>query len=60
MIGSSDALGAEPKDLPISPSEVAASIYQGLGLDPKARLKGPDNQSIPLADAEPIAELFGG
>jgi uncharacterized protein (DUF1501 family) len=60
VIGSSDALGAEPKDLPISPSEVAASIYYGLGIDPKTRVVGPDNQLIPLADAEPIAELFGG
>jgi uncharacterized protein (DUF1501 family) len=60
VIGSSDALGAEPKDRPISPQEVAASIYYGLGIDPRTRVMGPDNQSIPLADAEPIAELFGG
>jgi uncharacterized protein (DUF1501 family) len=60
VIGSSDALGAEPNDRPISPSEVAASIYHGLGINPKTCLTGPDNQSIPLADADPIAELFGG
>ena len=60
IIGSSDALGGEPKDRPISPQEVAASIYHGLGIDPKTHLSGPANQSLPLADAEPIAELFGG
>jgi uncharacterized protein (DUF1501 family) len=60
VIGSSDAQGAEPKDRPISPPEVAASIYHGLGIDPRTRITGPDNQSISLADADPIAELFGG
>jgi uncharacterized protein (DUF1501 family) len=60
VIGSSDALAAEPKDRPVSPQEVAASIYHGLGIDPKTRLVGPDNQSIPLVDAEPISELFTG
>jgi uncharacterized protein (DUF1501 family) len=60
VIGSSDAMAAEPKDRPISPQEVAASIYYGLGIDPKTQLVGPDGQSIPLADAEPICELFAG
>jgi hypothetical protein len=30
-----------------------------LGIDPKIRLQA-ENQSFPLADAEPITELFGG
>jgi uncharacterized protein (DUF1501 family) len=60
VIGSSDAMGAEPKDRPISPQHVAASIYHALGIDPKTRIRGPDNLSLPLVDAEPIAELFGG
>jgi uncharacterized protein (DUF1501 family) len=60
VIGSSDALAAEPKDRLISPQEVAASIYHGLGIDPKTELVRPDGQSIPLADAEPISELFTG
>jgi hypothetical protein len=59
VIGSSDALGAEPKDRPIEPAEVAASIYHALGIDPKTRLMGPDNQPISLVEAEPIHELFG-
>jgi len=60
VIGSSDAMAAEPKDRPISPQEVAASIYHGLGIDPKTELVGPDGQSIPLVNAEPISELFTG
>jgi hypothetical protein len=58
VIGSSDALAAEPKDRPISPQEVAASIYHGLGIDPKTQLTASDGQTIPLVDDEPISELF--
>jgi uncharacterized protein DUF1501 len=60
VIGSSDSLGAEPKDRPVTPQEVAASIYYGLGIDPKTHLTTFDGQSFTLADAEPISELFTG
>jgi hypothetical protein len=59
VIGNSDANGAEPNDRPITPQEVAASIYHALGIDPKTELMGPDNQMISLVDGEPIHELFG-
>jgi uncharacterized protein (DUF1501 family) len=58
VIGASDSIGAEPSDRPVTPAEIAASVYRGLGLDPNTRLVGPANSSIPLADAAPIAELF--
>jgi hypothetical protein len=60
VIGASDSLGGEPKDRPISPPEIAASIYHALGIDPKTQLVGTENRSWPLVDAEPIRELFGG
>jgi len=58
VIGASDSIGAEPLDRPVTPAEIAASVYRGVGLDPTTRLVGPANSSIPLADAAPIAELF--
>jgi uncharacterized protein (DUF1501 family) len=60
VIGASDATGAEPADRPVTPAEVAASVYHGLSLDPATRLSGPDGQALPLADARPIDELFRG
>lgn len=60
VIGSSDRLGAEPKDRPVAPAEVAASIYKGLGIDLNTRLPGPENRPLPITEAEPIDELFGG
>jgi uncharacterized protein (DUF1501 family) len=58
VVGSSDATGAEPKDRPVTPAEVAATVYHALGLDPAACLPGPDGRPLPLADARPVAELF--
>ena len=60
VIGESDELGYAPKDRPVTPAEMAATIYQGLGLDPHTELPGPQSRPIPLVDygVEPIKELF--
>jgi hypothetical protein len=60
IVGESDELGYVPKSRPVSPGEVAATIYQALGLDPHRELPGPQNRPIPLADysVQPIKELF--
>jgi uncharacterized protein (DUF1501 family) len=57
-IGTSDALGGEPKDRPVTPAEVTATIYHALGIDPRTCVPGPDGRPMALVDAEPIAELF--
>jgi uncharacterized protein (DUF1501 family) len=59
VIGASDATASEPKDRPVSPAEVAASIYRGLGVDLNTRLPGPDSKPVPLTEARPVNELFG-
>src|SRR5258708_7912347 len=60
VVGESDELGYAPKTRPVTPGEVAATIYQGLGLDVHKELPGPQNRPIPLADfaVQPIKELF--
>ena len=60
VVGASDATGSEPRDRPVTPSELAATIYAALGVDPATPLPGPDGRPLPLADAAPVAELFGG
>jgi hypothetical protein len=58
VIGSSDEIAAEPKDRPVSPAEIAATIYHALGIDYALKLPGT---KIPLVDsgALPVLELFG-
>jgi uncharacterized protein (DUF1501 family) len=58
VIGSSDSIGSEPKDRPVSPLEVAATIYEGIGIDSKTRIKDTEGRTMPLAEAELIEELF--
>jgi uncharacterized protein (DUF1501 family) len=60
IIGESDELGYAPKSRPVTPAEVAATLFKGLGLDPHKELPGPQGRPIPLADfsVKPINELF--
>jgi hypothetical protein len=60
VVGSSDAIGHAPKDRPVTPAEVVATIYDGLGIPPDTNLPGPQGQPIALVDpgVKPIRELF--
>ena len=60
IVGESDELGYIPKTRPVTPGEVAATIFKGLGLDPHKELPGPQGRPIPLAEFSlgPIEELF--
>ena len=60
VIGSSDEIGAHPKDRPTTPPEVVATIMSALGIDPRTRLEGPDGEPLHLVEpgVNPIAELF--
>jgi uncharacterized protein (DUF1501 family) len=60
IIGSSDSIGSEPRDRPVTPAKVAATIYHILGIDNRTLLPGLEGQPIPLVPAAPIAELLGG
>lgn len=54
VVGSSDRLGAEPRDRPTTPAEVVATIYHAMGIDPATRLPHGER----LVEADPIGELF--
>ena len=60
VVGSSDEIGGAPQDRPVSPAEVAATIYHGLGIQLDLELPGPQSRPIRLVDngVEPIMELF--
>jgi hypothetical protein len=59
VIGSSDRIGAAPHDNPITPPQVVASIYQGMGIDLETTMMpGPGGRPVRFIEAEPIPELF--
>ena len=59
VIGSSDKYGAEPKDRPVHPSEIAATVYHAFGIDPATQLAGPNDRQVAVTEAKPVLELFG-
>jgi hypothetical protein len=60
VVGESDELGYIPKTRPVTPGEVAATLFKALGLDPHHELPGPQNRPLPLVEygLQPIKELF--
>lgn len=58
VIGSSDECASEPKDRPVTPQEIAASVYHTLGVAPRTRVPDSTGEMVPLVEAGPIAELF--
>ena len=60
VVGASDEIGHSPKDRPVSPAEIAATVYQGLGISLDTELPGPQGRPIPIVDhgVEAIGELF--
>jgi hypothetical protein len=60
VVGSTDRTASEPRDRPVTPAQVAATVYRALGIDPGTTLAGPEGKSMPLIEAEAIEELFRG
>jgi uncharacterized protein (DUF1501 family) len=59
VIGASDKTGAEPRDRPVSPDIVAATVYEAMGIDlGTTRLPGPEGRPLPIIESEPIEELL--
>jgi hypothetical protein len=58
--GRSDKDARWPMDHPVSPEELAATIFDALGIDPHAMLRDPQNRPVPIVNGgRPLRELFG-
>jgi uncharacterized protein (DUF1501 family) len=58
VYGESDHIGAYVKDRPVRPQDLAATIYQALGIPLDTRL-GQDGFTRPITSGEPLQALFG-
>ncbi len=58
VVGASDAVASEPRDRPVTPAELVATIYHALGVRPDATIPGPDGRPVRVIDAAPVWELF--
>jgi hypothetical protein len=59
IVGSTDRLGQRPHSRPLRPSNIHATIYQVLGIDPRLHLMDPVGRPVAvLDDPTAISELF--
>jgi hypothetical protein len=59
IYGSSDKNAAYPARDPVTPSDVTATIYRALGIDPATTIRDPLNQPHILSSGSPITALVG-
>jgi hypothetical protein len=57
--GASDALAAYPARDPVTPDDIAATIYQALGLDPDTTIRDPLDRPFAISTGTPIKALVG-
>jgi uncharacterized protein (DUF1501 family) len=59
VVGSTDRKGEAPKDRPLTPQDLHATIYHVLGIDPTVQFLNHQGRPVPAIDqGEPIKELL--
>src|SRR3989454_3839997 len=59
LYGKSDATGSSPAENPVHPTQLLATVYHTLGIDPHTIVFNHLNQPRELVQAEPVLGLFG-
>lgn len=59
ILGSSDKFGAHPETDPMTPGDLAATLFWRFGLDPKKEMVDLAGRPYKLAEGQPIQTLFG-
>jgi hypothetical protein len=58
VYGASDKIGAYPDRDPVSPADLAATIFWRFGIDPAREIHDQTNRPIRLSDGQPLRSLF--
>jgi hypothetical protein len=59
VVGVSDSIGAYPKDQPVAPADLHATVFAALGYDPNAiTYLSPEGRPFPLSEGKPIRQLL--
>ncbi len=57
--GSSDRIGAYPASDPVTPDDIAATLFWALGIDPATEVRDALGRPLPIAAGQPLTRLFG-
>ncbi|HEY7425631.1 MAG TPA: DUF1501 domain-containing protein [Gemmataceae bacterium] len=58
VYGSSDRIGAYPANDPVTPGDLAATIFWRFGIDPEAEVRDQTDRPFRLAEGRPLTQLF--
>jgi uncharacterized protein (DUF1501 family) len=58
IFGASDRIGAYPSVDPVSPDDIAATMFWALGIDPATEVYDTLRRPLPIAAGKPITQLF--
>lgn len=59
VIGESDRIGASPRERPVTPADIHATVFRAIGYDPSAiTYPNADGRPMLLSEGTPIAELL--
>jgi len=56
--GESDATASSPKEKPVHPNDLLATVYYSLGIDPDMEIRNHLNQPRELVKGKPLTELW--
>lgn len=59
VYGKSDATASAPTENPVHPTDLLATVYYALGIDPGMEILNDLNQPRPLVKGQPLVQLFG-
>ncbi len=60
VYGKSDKQAAYPVENPVSPEDLAATVFQSLGIPPETRVHDSQNRPVTIQDSgKPLTSLFG-
>jgi uncharacterized protein (DUF1501 family) len=59
VYGRSDQHGSAPVEDPVHPTDLLATVYYALGIDPAMEIMNDLNQPRPLVKGDPLEKLFG-
>jgi hypothetical protein len=58
VFGASDRTGAYPRDNPVAPEDLLATIYEAMGVAPHAEVHDREGRPIRICDGRPVTALF--
>jgi hypothetical protein len=58
VLGSSDRIGAHPKDGMVRPGDLVATIFHCLGYRPETEIHDPLGRPVPITRGQPLRQVF--